>query len=628
MLHSISSNTFEERLLHQAQVYKTADQMAISQSPARTQFHDRPPRETGRTVGHRFQSVVAMVIISVLLLGGVGSRLVYLQLLEGKHNQDLAEDNRIRLLPRPPERGRILDRNGQALAQNRLSYSVYLWPIKRDDIDWEPTIARLSEILDIPAEDIRLRLEQAGNSSPLLVRIARDITPAQLTALMELKSELTGIQVEAETERIYPNGDLAAHVLGYTGEISDERLSQLADDGYRLGDVVGQLGAEAAFEDRLRGEWGGRQIEVDGIGQVLAILSEKPAQPGQDLPLTLDIALQQAAEKALGDLRGAVVAMDPNTGEVLAMVSRPAFDPNIFSTHITSTEWQRLQSLEFPFVNRALQGYAPASTFKFVTTSAAIESGRFSARSILSTYPFIRAGGIQFWDWNNAGFGPLSFPGAIAMSSDTFFYQTAMRMGEKPLIDWTRRYGFGEKTGIELGEEESAGLVPDEAWKLENLDEPWYLGDSINMSIGQGYLQASPLQVAVMFAAVANGGDHVTPHLLKDDSRQYRRSLNLSPETMRVLQDGARQVITNGTGRGMNVAHLPPLAGKSGTAEDPPRENHTWFGAYGPYDNPEIVVVAFGENSGGGGSALAAPIVQEVLEAYFKSPNPASRSTP
>ncbi|MGF1535689.1 MAG: penicillin-binding protein 2 [Elainellaceae cyanobacterium] len=601
--------------------------MAISQSPARTKFHSRAPRETGRTVGQQFQSVVAMVVTSLLLLGGIGSRLAYLQIIEGEHNQELAEDNRIRLLPRPPERGRILDRNGQALAENRLSYSVYLWPLKREDRNWEPTFTRLSQILDIPVEDIRQRLDQAGYNSPLLVRVARDITPAQLTALMEFKSELTGIQVEAETERIYPNGDLAAHVLGYTGEISDALLAELIDDGYRLGDVVGQLGAESAFESQLRGEWGGRQIEVDGIGQVLQILSEKPAEPGRDVQLTLDLPLQQAAEDALGDLKGAVVALDPRNGEVLAMVSRPAFDPNVFSTHITSVEWERLQSLEFPFVNRALQGYAPASTFKIVTTSAAIESGRFSPRAVLSTYPFIRAGGIQFWDWNRAGFGPLSFPGAIAMSSDTFFYQTAMRMGEKPLIEWTRRYGFGSKSGIELVDEEAAGLVPDEEWKLENLDEPWYLGDSINMSIGQGYLQASPLQVAVMFAAVANGGDRVIPHLYKDPdtTRQWRQSLGLSDATVRVLQDGVRQVITSGTGRKLNVPHLPPLAGKSGTAEDPPRENHTWFGAYGPYENPEVVVVAFGENSGGGGSGIAAPIVQKVLEAYFKSPNPAER---
>jgi len=577
-------------------------------------------REPGRTVGQQFQSVVGMVLISLLLLGGMTSRLAYLQLIEGPRNRQLAEDNRIRLLPRPPERGKILDRNGQLLVSNRLSYSVYLWPIDNEERDWEPAIQRIAKILNIPPEDIRQRLDQAGYNSPFLVRIARDITPAQLTALMEFKSELPGIQVEAETERYYPHGDLAAHVLGYTGEITDDELQRLKDDGYRLGDVVGQMGVELAFESLVRGEWGGRQVEVDGIGQVLRILGEKEALAGDDVQLTIDLELQKAAEEALGDTKGAIVAMDPNNGAVLAMVSRPAFDPNVFSTHITSAEWERLQSLEFPFVNRAIRVYPPASTFKFVTTTAAIESGAYSPDAVLPTFPFVQAGGIQFWDWNRAGFGPLGFRGAIAISSDTFFYQTAMRMGPEPLIQWTRNYGFGEKTGIEIASEESAGLVPDDAWKRENIGEIWYQGDTINTSIGQGFLQASPLQVAVMFAIVANGGDRVMPHLLKDNekARNWRESLNISPTTMRILQEGARQVITSGTGRGLNDPNLPLLAGKSGTAEDPPRKSHAWFGLYAPYENPEIVVVAFAENSGGGGSKVTGPMTKEVIEAYFR----------
>ncbi|MEB3359954.1 MAG: penicillin-binding protein 2 [Synechococcales bacterium] len=582
--------------------------------------HKLNHRDTGRTVGQQFQSVIGMVLITLLLVGGMASRLAYLQLIEGPRNRQLAEDNRIRLLPRPPERGRILDRTGQLLVSNRLSYSVYLWPIDNEEADWEPTIQRIANILNIPAEDIRQRLGQAGYDSPFLVRIARDITPAQLTALMEFKSELPGIQVEAETERYYPHGDLAAHVLGYTGEITDEELKRLKDDGYRLGDVIGQMGVESAFESLLRGEWGGRQVEVDGIGQVLRILGEKEALAGNDVQLTIDLDLQKAAEAALGDTKGAIVAMDPNNGGVLAMVSRPAFDPNVFSTHITSAEWERLQSLEFPFVNRAIRGYPPASTFKFVTTTAAIESGNYSPDVVLPTYPYVRAGGILFWDWNRAGFGPLGFRGAIAMSSDTFFYQTAMRMGPEPLIQWTRNYGFGSKTGIEIASEEAAGLVPDDAWKRENVGEIWYQGDTINTSIGQGFLQASPLQVAIMFAIVANGGDRVTPHLLKDNeaARTWRKSVNISPATMRVLQDGAREVITSGTGRALNDPNLPPLAGKSGTAEDPPRKSHAWFGLYGPYENPEIVVVAFAENSGGGGSKVTGPMTKQVIEAYFK----------
>jgi len=391
------------------------------------------------------------------------------------------------------------------------------------------------------------------------------------------------------------------------------------------------MGVEAAFERQLRGQWGGQQVEVDGMGHVLRVLGEKSARAGNTVTLTLDLDLQRAAETVLGDRKGAIVALDPRNGAVLALVSRPAFDPNLFSTYITDAQWQELQSKSYPFVNRALQGYPPASTFKIVTTTAAIESGRYSPSTVLVTRPYIEVGGIQFWDWNNAGFGSLDFRGAMAWSSDTFFYQTAMGMGHEPLIEWTRRYGFGRKTGIELAAEESAGLVPDPAWKRENLDEEWFIGDTINMSIGQGYLQASPLQVAVMFAVPANGGDLVRPHLLKDQeaTRSWRTPIGLSPTTLRILQDGLRRVVTSGTGKVMNTSSLPPNAGKTGTAEDPPRKSHAWYGGYAPLENPEIVVVAFIENSAeGGGGKVAAPMVKQVLETYFNNTQPDNQAAP
>ncbi|MEM9218914.1 MAG: penicillin-binding protein 2 [Cyanobacteria bacterium P01_F01_bin.150] len=584
-------------------------------------------RDSGRTVGRQFQSVIVMFVISLLLLGGIGTRLFYLQLAQGDRNRQLADNNRIRLLPKPPERGQILDRNGKVLAGNRISYGVYFWPFDSDEENRGELIQRLSDILDVPAQDIRDRLEKAGSNTPTLVRIARDISPAQLTALAEHQAELRGVQIEAETERVYPNGDIAAHVLGYTGEINSEELAELKDDGYRLGDIVGQMGSEAAFESNLRGAWGGQQVEVDGMGQVLQVLGENPPSKGNDIHLTLDLGLQKAAEEALGDLQGAVVAIDPRNGAVRAMVSRPTYDPNVFATELTSTEWARLQALKFPFVNRAIRGFPPASTFKFVTTTAAIESGTFSPSTVLPTYPYLQVGSIRFGEWNHAGFGPLGFPGAISWSSDTFFYQTARKMGETPLIDWTRKYGFGSKTGIELEQEESAGLVPDEDWKKENIGEKWYPGDTINMSIGQGFMQASPLQVAVMFAIVANGGDRVKPHLLQDgeDDKNWRTPLDISAETMRVMQEGARLVITSGTGTKVNSLITPPLAGKSGTAEDPPRLSHAWFGAYGPVEDPEVVVVAFAENSGGGGSTTG-PIVRKILEAYFNDIEPHASS--
>ena len=585
----------------------------------------RADKNSTRTVGRRYQSVVLMLFISLLLFGAVGSRLAYLQLVEGGRNRQLADNNRILLLPKRPARGTIYDRNGKILAGSRLSHSVSIWPIALPETERDRVVQQLAKILEIPEDAIHQRLEQAGYESTQSVPIARGVSPAQATALAEYGSELTGVRVEAEAVRNYPHGDLAAHVLGYTGEMSDEELQAKLDQGYRLGDIIGQMGSEAAFEPLLRGKWGGQQVEVDSAGRVVRILGRKPSESGQDIQLTLDLELQKVAEAALGNRIGSIIAMDPRDGAILAMVSRPTFDPNIFSTQITDEQWRQLQGRTFPFLNRSLRAYAPASTYKIVTTAAAIESGAFPPSTVLPTYPYVRAGGILFWDWNKSGFGPLSFPGAMAWSSDTFFYQVAMRMGEAPLIEWTRRFGFGQKTGFELAAEESAGLVPDHDWKREVLDDIWYQGDTINMSIGQGYLQATPLQVTVMFAVAANGGYKVTPHLLLDNSEteQWREDIGLSDVTIDILDRGLRQVVTGGTGTILNIPGLPPISGKSGTAEADPRENHTWFGAYGPTDNPEILVLAFGEHSGGGGGSVAGPLARQVIEAYFKNKQPA-----
>ncbi|MBW4519941.1 MAG: penicillin-binding protein 2 [Scytolyngbya sp. HA4215-MV1] len=586
-------------------------------------------QDTPRTVGRRYQSLAVMLFVSLLLGGAIISRLVYLQLVEGTRNRQLADENRIRLIPKQPERGKILDRKGRILAGSRLSFSVFLWPVATKKEEWAPRLKRLSRILNIPEKDLRKRLEQVGYRSPSLLRIARGISPVQVTALAEYGSELKGVEVDAEAVRYYPNGDMAGHVLGYTGEVNDRDLTQHKSEGYQPGDIIGQMGVELAYEPQLRGEWGGQQVEVDGFEQVVKILGEKPSKPGNDVQLTLDLDLQRAAEKALGDHKGAIVALNPNTGEVLAMASRPAFDPNLFSTRITEAQWQRLQSQDHPFVNRALQGFPPASTFKIVTTTAGLESGKFSPDTVLNTYPSITIGGIEFGDWNRAGFGPLNFPGALQWSSDTFFYQVGMGVGDRTLIHWTRRYGFGSKTGIELASEESAGLVPDDVWKRKEIGEGWFQGDTVNMSIGQGFLQATPLQIAMMFSVPANGGYLIKPHLSKTNQpiSDWRRSLNLKPDTVRILREGLRQVVAAGTGVALNVADLPPVSGKSGTAEDFGRESHTWFGAYAPSDKPEIVVVAFGENSGGGGGSFAAPMVRQVMQAYFHPEKPTQAAT-
>ncbi len=589
--------------------------MALIQSPPTTIAHQKH----ARSVGRKNQALTLMLGVAAILLGGLGGRLAYLQLMQGTQNRELAESNRIRLLPKQPERGKILDRKGKILAGSRLSHSVFLWPLAQKKAEWSRTLKHVSQILNIPVVDIQKRLEQEGYNSPYRVRIARSISPQKVTALAENIGELDGVQVDAEAVRNYPNGDLAAHVLGYTGELTDEDFKKYHKDHYRLGDVIGQMGIESSREQELRGEWGGQQVEVDGAGNVVKILGEKQTHAGKDVTLTIDLDLQKAAETALGNRKGSIVAIDPNNGAILAMVSRPAFDPNLFSTRISEKQWAQLQSEDHPFVNRALQGYPPASTFKIVTTTAGLESGKFSPDTVLATSASIRVGGIDFGDWNHAGFGPQGFVGALTWSSDTFFYQIGMGVGDQTLIQWTRRFGFGQKTGVELGNEEAAGLVPDNEWKQKEVKESWFLGDTVNMSIGQGFLQCTPLQVAGMFAIAANGGYRVKLHLLKDNeaAQHWRESLNLKPETVRILHEGLRGVVNGGTATAAFSGTDLAIAGKSGTAEDFGRESHTWFGSFSPVDKPQIVVVAFGENSGGGGGSFAAPMVRQVLEAYF-----------
>jgi len=578
---------------------------------------------TPRTVGRNYQSVIVMLIVSLFLVGAMGSRLAYLQLVQGERNRQLAENNRIRLVPKQPVRGNIFDRKGKVLASSRLSHSVFLWPVALKKDEWPQTRQRLSQLLDLPEDEIQKRVERAGFDSPSLIRIERGLSPAQITALQEYSHQLDGIEVDIEAVRDYPNGDVGAHVLGYTGELNDQELGQRRAQGYRMGDVAGKMGVEEAFEPSLRGEWGGQQVEVDGAGRVLRILGEKEAKSGKDLQITLDLKTQKAAEAALGNQKGAIVALDPRNGAVLAMVSRPTFDPNIFSSRITPDMWKQLQGKGNPFVNRAMRGFPPASTFKVVTQTAGMESGKFGPGTVLPTFAALNVGGTSFGEWNRAGFGPLGYQQAMAWSSNTFHGQIGKGVGGPTLIKWARNYGFGQPTGIELSEE-AAGLIADDTWKRERFNWEWTVGDTVNMSIGQGFTQATPLQVAVMFAVPANGGYRVKPHLHKDTEalNNWRVSMEMKPSTIETLRKGLRAVVDGGTGQVLNVPHLPPVAGKSGTAEAPPGKPHAWFGAFAPFDKPEIVVVAFAEHSGGGGGSVAAPMVKQVLEAYFDAKSP------
>ena len=575
-----------------------------------------------RTVGRGVQSTF-VILFTLLMLSGIGARLVYLQIVQGAKHRQRAESNRVRTIPKQPERGNIFDRNGKLLASTRYPRSVYLWPMSHRKSSWSVVGPRLAQILEISEAEIEKTLEESAVNPSSLIRIARNLNEAQVTALKEYEKELPGVEINTEAVRYYPYGKELAHVLGYTREITAEQLEKKKAQGYRLGDVMGQMGIEKAYEKLLRGEWGGQQIEVDGSGKPLRVLGTKQAKSGNDLHLTIDLETQIAAEKALGNRNGAIVAIDPKNGAILAMVSHPGFDPNIFSKQkLSQKDWESLQGSEHPLVNRAISVFPPASTFKIVTTTAALESGQFSPDTVLQTYGSLTIGGTRFGEWNHAGFGPLGFVGALQWSSDTFFYQIGKRIGGPTLISWTRKYGFGQKTGFEFTTEEAKGLVPDENWKQKVWKRDWTVGDTINMSIGQGALQTTPLQVAVMFAVPANGGYRVQPHLLKDneEAKSWRESLNLKPTTVNVLRAGLRKVVSEGTGKVLNTPTLPPVAGKSGTAEAWRRgvkENHAWFGAYAPADKPEILVVAFAEHSGGGGGSVAAPMILAVMEKHF-----------
>ncbi len=567
------------------------------------------------------QQPVLLLVVVLLLSSAMVARLAWLQLVQGSENKARADDNRIRLMPRNPIRGRILDRHGDVLASSRLTYNLYLQPRQVSDTQWPALRDRLAKVLALGAASLDQARVNGANPEGFRVPLMAGLTSVQVLRFREQIDALKGAEVDTDVLRSYPHGRLGAHVLGYTSGITEEEYQRLQTKGYRIRDRVGRSGAEKAFESSLRGQWGGQQVEVNAAGQVQQVLGDKPAKPGQDLTLTLDLPLQQAAERALdGVSKGAIVAMDPQTGAIRAIASRPTFDPNVFSDGPTSSQWASLNSPNAPLLNRAFQGFPPASTFKLVTTIAALESGRFTATSQLMTMHSFCYAGLCYGD--HAALGRIGFPMALAVSSNTFFYQVGLKLGPALLFDAARRMGYGSVTGLELADEETSGLLGDPAWKKKVLGEAWTPVDTITSAIGQGALQVTPIQMARLYAAVANGGWLVTPHLVERPTK--RRWLGLHPATLQVLHQGLRMVVTQGTGKVLNDPNLPPVAGKTGTGEDPPRPDHSWFGGYAPADKPSLVIVAFGENSGGYGGTVAAPMVKALMTTWFRGANAVS----
>ncbi len=568
-----------------------------------------PSRHTG--VGSQ---PTLLLLVVLLFSSAIVGRLAWLQLLHGSEFRAMADENRIRLIPRDPIRGRLLDRNGRVLATNRLTYKLYVQPRLLGPGDWPSLRDRLSSLLGIPADSLERSRQRGQNSEGYRIELAGPLSPSQVLRFREQASTLPAAEVSADVLRHYPEGRLASHLLGYTSSIGEQEYERLRESGYRLRDRIGRSGLEKAYESHLRGEWGGQQLEVNANGEVQRVLGDKPARAGRDLRLTIDLDLQRAAERALDTVaKGAIVAMDPRTGAIRAMASRPNFDPNIFSEGPTTSQWTDLNRPEAPMLNRAFQGFPPASTFKVVTTVAGMESGQYGPNSTLPTVGQFCYDGQCYGD--HGAFGHIGFQKALAVSSNSFYYLLGLKVGPEQLFKAARQLGYGQLTGVELADEETPGLLGDPAWKKKVLGEPWTSVDTITSAIGQGAVTVTPIQMARLYAAIANGGTLVTPHLVERPTPN--RWIGLKPETVRVLREGLRMVVTDGTATILNDPGLPPVAGKTGTGEDPPRPDHAWFGGYAPAGRPDLVIVAFGENSGGYGGTVAAPMVKALMSTWF-----------
>jgi penicillin-binding protein 2 len=564
-----------------------------------------------------------VILLSTTLMIACGLRLAQIQVNHGRYYRYLAEQNRVRLVPVPSDRGNITDRNGRLLAANRLSRSVYIWPRSQSRYQWQTTAARLSPVLNIPAEEIIEKLERVKYDSASPVRISQQVSPTAFIAIAEQALQMPGVQVIGESNRYYPHGKLAAHILGYIGEANEDDMK--ANPDYPMGMIVGQMGVEQLANDRLEGVWGSRLVEVDVQGREVRWLGVRSPQSGSQVRLTLDLDLQKAAESALQQRRGAVVVLNVQTGEVLALASGPSFDPNIFTRRVTLNEWDELQGESQPFLNRALQGYPPGSTFKLVTATAGMQSGKFSPGSTLGTAASISVGGIQFWEHSKRGYGVIGFPQAIAHSSNTFFYQVGMAAGPEQISHWGQVLGVGTTNNLGL-DGGSGGLLPTPTQKEELYGEPWYTGDTVSMAIGQGVVQVTPLELATIVSTIVNGGHRVKPHLLADQTNTAataRVETGISPEVLSVIRAGMVSAVQNGTARRLSDGSIPLTGGKTGTAEVVGKRSHSLFVGFGPADNPQIAIAAIVEN-GGYGSAAALPIAHEIYKVYFNRPAAAS----
>ncbi len=588
-------------------------------------------------LGELQRRLVVLRVGLLLVVALLALRLWHLQIREGPYYRDLSENNRTRSVILEPARGLIYDRNGILLANNVPSFSLY---VSLEDVkDREALVDTLTELIGLDPALVRKKLAVRG-AKQLPRKIKDRLTLREATLIESHRLDLPGVMIQVESQRNYPSGVTASHVLGYVGEVSAEQLEKPEFAELHQGSIVGQYGVEKFFDHIVRGQAGQKSVEVDALGHEKRTVMVDQPHAGDDLYLTIDARLQKVAEDLLGQESGAIVALDPTKGDILAMASRPAFDPNILSRELTGKQWVEIvQDEGRPLNNRASQGqYPPGSTFKVLMAAAALESNTVTPSSTVFCSGGYQFGKRVYHDWKASGHGYVDLRKALIHSCDVYFYTIGQRMGIDTMASYAHQFGLGEETGVELPSER-VGIVPSTAWKLKVKREPWLPGETISAAIGQGYVTVTPLQMASLIGTVANDGVTYRPRLVQgimDRATGQRQELpavpksklDLRPDTLKLIREALAGVVTEGTATRAKSS-LVTIAGKTGTAQtaalrtgpekDIPKKlrDHAWFVAFAPVENPTIAVAVLAEHMGHGGSA-AAPLAKEVIETYMK----------
>ena len=587
-------------------------------------------------------AVAIMLLVSVLI-----ARLYYLQIIQYDYHSTLSENNRVHVQPIPPTRGLIFDRNGVIVADNRPSFSLTMTRERAGK--WQEVLDTIIEVLELSEDDRALfeRRMKQGRRPFEPVPILFELSEEQIARIAVNQFRLPGVEVAAQLVRHYPQGAHFAHSVGYVGRINEKELKSLDPVNYSGTHHIGKTGIERFYEDDLHGQVGYEEVETNARGRVLRVLKRTDPIPGKDIVLSLDIKLQEAAEEALAGRRGAIVALDPRTGEVLAMVSQPSFDPNLFVTGISFKAYAELRdSIDRPLFNRVLRGlYPPGSTIKPAVAIAGLDSGVVNASSRVFDPGYYQLPNYdhKYRNWNRTGDGWVDLDVAIMRSNDTYFYDLAHKMGIDRLSAYMNKFGIGQKVSLDMFEE-SPGLMPSREWKRATRRQAWFPGETLILGIGQGYMQATPLQLAQATALIANKGKWNRPHLAK--TIEGKQPVDENPMEDIVLRDkndwarvthGMEQVMhgARGTARKAALGSQYRIAGKSGTAQvvaikqgekydrnklQERHRDHALFVAFAPAEDPKIVVSVMVEN-GESGSGVAAPVVRQVMDAWLLDEN-------